>query len=105
MAKKPPMQVHVTSSDMKSLLEAQRESLTTLRSMEEIMKTVKLAELANLVETKKIDDENAKEIEIAKKQLKVQQEQLKAAKEFATKMKEAQKMRDEEAAAIKNIAA
>lgn len=104
MAKKPPMQVHVTSSDMKSLLEAQRESLTTLRSMEEIMKTVKLAELANLVETKKIDDENAKEIEIAKKQLKVQQEQLKAAKEFANKMKEAQKMRDEEAAAIKNIA-
>lgn len=104
MAKHPPMQVHVTSSDMKSLLEAQRESLTTLRSMEEIMKTVKLAEIANLVETKKIDDENAKEIELARKQLKVAQEQLKATKEHAKAYKESQKNRDEEAAAIKNIA-
>lgn len=104
MAKKPPMQVHVTSSDMKSLLEAQRESLSTLRSMEELMKTVKLAELANLVETKKIDDENAKEIDLAKKQLKAQQEQIKATKELAKSFKEAQKSRDEEAEAIKNIA-
>ena len=62
MAKKPPMEVHVTSSDMKALIQAQKDSLASLQGIESSMKVLKLTELANLYETKKIDDEHAKEV-------------------------------------------
>lgn len=107
MAKKPPVQVHVQSSDFRSLLDAQKASLQSLQSIETIMKQVRLTELANLMETKKIDDENDKEIKIAEEDAKVQREQLKVSKQMADnikKMKEAQKEKTEESEAIANIA-
>lgn len=104
MAKKPPMQVHVTSSDMKALLQAQKDSLASLQGIESSMKMLKLTELANLYETKKIDDENAKEVKTGNESLKLQKEHLRATKDMAKGLKEAEKARYEEAEHIAQIA-
>lgn len=104
MAKKPPMQVHVTSSDMKSLLVAQQDSLASLRSIEEIMKTVKLLEMGSLMETKKIDDENDEEVKLVRESLKVNKENLKIQKDIAKNSKESVKFLSDEARAIAKMA-
>lgn len=107
MAKKPPMQVHVQSSEFKALLQTQKESLQSLRSMEEIMKLVKLTEYANLYETKKLDEENEQEVKLSKETKKIGEEHLKVAKETAKHLKDlkaAQETKSEEAKAIANLA-
>lgn len=104
MSKKPPMQVHVTSSDMKSLLQAQRDSLASLRSIEEIMKTVKLLEMGSLIEAKKLDDENEEEVKLDKESLKVAKESLKVQKDISKSSKESLKFLSDEARAIAKMA-
>lgn len=106
MAKKP-VQVHVQSSDFKALLQSQRESLASLQSIEAVMKQVRLAEVANLIETKRIDDDGDRLEVIEKDSLKTEKEQLKVSKQMAEslkKIKEAQKEKDETADAIAAIA-
>lgn len=106
MAKKP-VQVHVQSSDFKALLQSQKESLTSLQSIETIMKQVRLTEIASLIESKAIDDDGDRLEAIEKETLKVDKDQLKVSKQMAEhlkNLKEAQKEKDETAEAIATIA-
>jgi hypothetical protein len=98
---KPPINIHVSSSDFKSLLEAQRESLSSLRSMQTIMEQNREEQLAGItpaVKSSSIDNEEM---------LKVQKETLKVSKSAAESLesiKEAQIARDEMVEAVGNIA-
>lgn len=106
MAKKP-VQVHVQSSDFKALLQSQKESLASLQSIESVMKQVRMAEMANLFETKQIDEDGDRLEVVAKESLKTQKDELKVSKQMADslkKIKESQKEKDETADAIANIA-
>jgi len=98
---KPPIMVHVQSSDFKSLLEAQRESLSSLRSMQTIMEQNREEQLAGLKPSDKTSSIENEEM------LKVQKETLKVSKGMAESLediKAAQVARDEMIEAIGNIA-
>lgn len=98
---KPPININVSSSDFKSLLEVQRESLSSVRSIQTIMEQSREEQVAGLKPADKSsalgDDE----------MLKVQKETLKVSKSMADSLediKAAQVARDEMIEAIGNIA-
>jgi hypothetical protein len=98
---KPPIMVHVQSSDFKSLLEAQRESLSSLRSMQMIMEQNREEQIVGLKPADKSSIVENEEI------LKVQKESLKVSKGMAESLediKAAQVARDEMIEAVGNIA-
>lgn len=98
---KPPINIHVSSSDFKSLLEAQRESLSSLRSMQTIMEQNREEQLAGITPAVKSSSTDNEEM------LKVQKETLKVSKSAAESLesiKEAQIARDEMVEAVGNIA-
>lgn len=98
---KPPININVSSSDFKSLLEVQRESLSSVRSIQTIMEQSREEQVAGLKPADKSsalgDDE----------MLKVQKETLKVSKSMADSLediKAAQVARDEMIEAVGNIA-
>lgn len=98
---KPPINIHVSSSDFKSLLEAQRESLSSLRSMQTIMEQNREEQLAGLTPAVKGSSiENEEMLKVQKETLKVS----KSAAESLESIKEAQIARDEMVEAVGNIA-
>lgn len=100
---KPPIMVHVQSSDFKSLLEAQRESLSSLRSMQMIMEQTREEQIIAL----KPNADKSSSAENNEEMLKVQKETLKASKSMAESLediKAAQIARDEMVEAVSNIA-
>jgi hypothetical protein len=104
MAKNKNYQVHVTSSDMTALLNAQTESMKSLKTISETMQLIKLTEFANLYETKQIDDDGDKHDKIAEQNVKVNKEILKVQKDISKSIKEQGTYSREEAKAIANIA-
>lgn len=104
MAKNKNYQVHVTSSDMTALLNAQTESMKSLKTISETMQLIKLTEFANLYETKQIDDDGDKHDKIAEQNVKVNKEILKVQKDISKSIKEQGTYTREEAKAIANIA-
>jgi hypothetical protein len=98
---KPPIMVHVQSSDFKSLLEAQRESLSSLRSMQMIMEQNREEQIVGLKPADKSSIVENEEL------IKVQKESLKVSKGMAESLediKAAQVARDEMIEAVGNIA-
>jgi len=104
MAKNKNYQVHVTSSDMTALLNAQTESMKSLKTISETMQLIKLTEFASLYETKQIDDDGDKHDKIAEQNVKVNKEILKVQKDISKSIKEQGTYTREEAKAIANIA-
>jgi len=104
MAKNKNYQVHVTSSDMTALLNAQTESMKSLKTISETMQLIKLTEFASLYETKQIDDDGEKHDKIAEHNVKVNKEILKVQKDISKSIKEQGTYSREEAKAIANIA-
>ena len=105
MSKKPEMQIHVQSSAFKELLTTQKDALQTFKSMEEILKQVRLMEFGSLVEEIKLLKEGDDELKVVKETKKVQDKQLKELQKISSKPSGGDgKDRDEEAKAIANLA-
>jgi hypothetical protein len=104
MAKNKNYQVHVTSSDMTALLNAQTESMKSLKTISETMQLIKLTEFATLYETKQIDDDGDRQEKIAEQNVKIDKEILKVQKDISKSIKEQGTYTREEAKAIANIA-
>lgn len=100
MAKKPEMQVHVQSSVFKELLSTQKDSLQTMRSMEELLKQTRLIELGALAEDIKLLKEGENELKVANETKKIEEKQLKELQNISSKTSD----KNEEAKAIEEIA-
>lgn len=103
---KQSYQVHVTSSDMKKLLEVQQEQLKHVESISQLITSSR--EEKRVIEandgSKKLSAESQESVKLDKEMLAVQKEQLKIDKESIKTAKEIQKLRDDEADAIAHIA-
>ena len=104
---KQTYQVHVTSSDMKKLLEVQEQQLKHVESISQIILAAKEGERvaqANSGDMKVISPEQKEKVKLDKEELTLQKEQIKLDKESLKTAKELKKIREEEAEAIANIA-
>jgi len=91
---KPPIQVHVSSSDFKSLLDVQKVALENVSSMKQMMEKMQGLKPEGSSDAAKV------ELEL----LKIKKEQIEVSKKDLDTAKDLQKLRKEEAKAIANIA-
>jgi hypothetical protein len=91
---KPPIQVHVSSSDFKSLLEVQKVSLEHVSSMKQMMEKMQVLKTEGATDSVKVELETLK---VKKELITTYKDELKTAKEIS-------RIRDEEAEAIAGIA-
>ena len=81
MAKNNGYIVHVQSSEFKQLIEAQQSTLKTLKSMHEILTWQRRFDALQAIEEIKLERENREELKILKKELGLEQDHLKVAKD------------------------
>jgi hypothetical protein len=91
---KPPIQVHVSSSDFKSLLDVQKVSLENISSMKQMMEKMQVLNTEGSSDSAKVELET----------LKIKRELITTYKDELKTTKELNKIRDEEADAIASIA-
>lgn len=93
------------------MLELQEQANVHLMTMAKVLETMKSVDMAALIETKKLENNNKTNLENADKSLKIQNEQLKLEKQSLTSqkdliksLKDQDRIRSKESEAIKNIA-
>jgi hypothetical protein len=91
---KPPIQVHVSSSDFKSLLDVQKIALENVSSMKQMMEKMQVLKAEGSSDSAKVELETLK---IKKELITTYKDELKTAKEL-------NRIRDDEAEAIAGIA-
>jgi len=91
---KPPIQINVSSSDFKSLLEVQKVSLEHVSSMKQMMEKMQVLKTEGATDSVKVELETLK---VKKELITTYKDELKTAKEIS-------RIRDEEAEAIAGIA-
>jgi len=91
---KPPIQINVSSSDFKSLLEVQKVSLEHVSSMKQMMEKMQVLKTEGATDSVKVELETLK---VKKELITTYKNELKTAKEIS-------RIRDEEAEAIAGIA-
>ena len=91
---KPPIQVHVSSSDFKSLLDVQKVALENVSSMKQMMEKMQVLKTEGSSDSVKVELETLK---VKKELITTYKDELKTAKEIS-------RIRDDEAEAIAGIA-